>query len=184
MREPLEFLCISQSEVERVVTIRSSGTTGQPKRVFFNRADLDSTVDFFQHGMSTLIEAGQRVFILMPGRSPGSVGDLLIDGLGRMGATRIVDGPVRDADAALDQILAHQSHCLVGIPVQVLSLVRHPKSLCIPYGSIRSVLLSTDYVPESIVDNIERTWGCTVYQHYGMTEMGYGGGVECSAHEG
>ena len=74
--------------------------------------------------------------------------------------------------------------CLVGIPVQVLSLVRHPKSARIPRGFIRSVLLSTDYVPESIVADIQRTWGCRVYQHYGMTEMGYGGGVECDAHDG
>lgn len=45
-------------------------------------------------------------------------------------------------------------------------------------------MLSTDYVPVSIVDDIERTWGCKVYQHYGMTEMGYGGAVECSVHDG
>jgi phenylacetate-coenzyme A ligase PaaK-like adenylate-forming protein len=183
-RDPLAFLCISQSEVERAVTIRSSGTTGQPKRVFFNKEDLESTVDFFRHGMSTLVEAGQRVLILLPGRLPGSVGDLLVEGLARMGATGIVHGPVRDPEDAMDKILAHRAECLVGIPVQVLSLVRHPKSARIPYGSIHSVLLSTDYVPESIVAAIERTWGCTVYQHYGMTEMGYGGGVECGAHDG
>ena len=81
MRDPLEFLCISQSDVERVVTISSSGTTGQPKRVFFNRANLESTVDFFQHGMATLVEVGQRVLILMPWGSPGSVG-----GFARRGA--------------------------------------------------------------------------------------------------
>jgi phenylacetate-coenzyme A ligase PaaK-like adenylate-forming protein len=46
------------------------------------------------------------------------------------------------------------------------------------------VLLSTDYVPASLVENIQRSWGCRVYQHYGMTEMGYGGGVECDAHAG
>jgi phenylacetate-CoA ligase len=184
MRDPLEFLCISQSEVERVVTIRSSGTTGQPKRVFFDKADLELTVDFFRRGMSTLVEAGQRVLILLPGRLPGSVGELLVEGLARMGATGIVHGPVRDPEDAMDKILAHRAECLVGIPIQVLSLVRHPKSARIPYGSIHSVLLSTDYVPESIVAAIERTWGCTVYQHYGMTEMGYGGGVECGVHDG
>jgi phenylacetate-CoA ligase len=184
MRNPLEFLCISQSEVERVVTVRSSGTTGQPKRVFFDKADIEPIVDFFRHGMSTLVQAGQRVLILMPGRLPGSVGELLVEGLARMGAAGFVYGPVRDPDDAIDEILAHRADCLVGIPVQVLSLVRHPKSARIPYGSIHSVLLSTDFVPESIVAAIERTWGCTVYQHYGMTEMGYGGGVECDAHDG
>jgi phenylacetate-coenzyme A ligase PaaK-like adenylate-forming protein len=72
----------------------------------------------------------------------------------------------------------------VGIPVQILALVRHPRSGLIPKNFIHSVLLSTDYAPASIVADIERTWGCSVYQHYGMTEMGYGGGVECDAHAG
>ena len=182
--DPLEFLCVSQSDVARVVTIRSSGTTGQPKRVFFDKADLELTVDFFQHGMSTLVQAGQHVLILMPGGLPGSVGDLLVAGLARMGAVGIVHGPVQDPEDAIDEILAHRAECLVGIPVQTLSLVRHPKSARIPPGSIHSVLLSTDYVPESIVAEIQRAWGCRVYQHYGMTEMGYGGGVECDAQDG
>jgi phenylacetate-CoA ligase len=183
-RDPLEFLCVSHTEVARVVTIRSSGTTGLPKRLFFTEADLESTVDFFQHGMSTLVQAGQRVLILMPGGLPGSVGDLLVKGLDRMGAKGIDYGPVRDPKDAIEAILAYQVECLVGIPVQVLSLVRHPESKRIPKGFIRSVLLTSDYVSVSIVEDIERTWGCNVYQHYGMTEMGYGGGVECDAREG
>jgi len=53
------------------------------------------------------------------------------------------------------------------------------QSARIPYGCIRSVLLSTDDVPVSMVDDIEGVWSCNVNQHYGMTEMGYGSGVEC-----
>jgi phenylacetate-CoA ligase len=183
-RDPLEFLCVSHQEVARVVTIRTSGTTGMPKRLFFSEDDLESTVEFFQHGMSTLVQTGQRVLILMPGELPGSVGDLLVKGLDRLGVKGIVHGPVRDPGDAIAEILARRADCLVGIPVQVLSLVRHPQSARVPREFIRSVLLSTDYVPSSLVEDIQRDWGCRVYQHYGMTEMGYGGGVECDAHAG
>jgi phenylacetate-coenzyme A ligase PaaK-like adenylate-forming protein len=31
---------------------------------------------------------------------------------------------------------------------------------------------------------VAEVWGCPVFEHYGMTEMGLGGGVQCSAHEG
>jgi phenylacetate-coenzyme A ligase PaaK-like adenylate-forming protein len=31
---------------------------------------------------------------------------------------------------------------------------------------------------------LENTWGCKVFNHYGATEMGLGGGVECEAHRG
>lgn len=46
------------------------------------------------------------------------------------------------------------------------------------------MLLSTDHVPSTIVKVIEDTWGCDVYNHYGMTEMGLGGGVDCRARNG
>ncbi len=183
-RDPLELLGVSQAQVARVVTLRSSGTSAPPKRLFFNQADLELTVDFFHHGMSGLVQAGQRVVILMPGAAPESVGALLAEGLARMGAVGIVHGPVRDPEAAAAAILAEQADCLVGIPVQILGLARHTGSARIPRGLIRSVVLSTDYVPAAIVAAVERRWGCDVYQHYGMSEMGYGGGLECTAHEG
>jgi phenylacetate-CoA ligase len=75
--DPLSFLCVSQGEINRVVTLPTSGTTGEPKRVFFTEADQELTIDFFQIGMSTMVEPGDRVLILLPGQRPGSVGDLL-----------------------------------------------------------------------------------------------------------
>jgi len=38
-------------------------------------------------------------------------------------------------------------------------------------GSKKSVLLSTDYIPRAIIFELQRVWGCDVFQHYGMTEM-------------
>jgi len=182
--DPFDFLAVSQSAVARVVTLRSSGTTGPPKRLFFSTADLERTVDFFYHGMSTLVGPGQRVLILMPGEQPGSVGQLLVEGLDRLGAAGMVHGPVLDLGAAVDAVLTHRPDCLVGIPVQVLAMARHPRGARIPRGLVRSVLLSTDYVPEAIVEALEEAWGCRVFEHYGMTEMGYGGGVACEARDG
>jgi phenylacetate-coenzyme A ligase PaaK-like adenylate-forming protein len=71
-------------------------------------------------------------------------------------------------------------NALVGIPTQVLSLARRGGGSVAP----KSVLLSTDYVPDAITNELRRIWGCDVYNHYGMTEMGFGGGVECRAHFG
>ncbi len=70
---------------------------------------------------------------------------------------------------------------LVGLPVQALSLARHS-----PKGKtgVRGALLTADHVPDAITHELRATWGCEVFNHYGMTEMGYGGGVECEAHFG
>jgi phenylacetate-CoA ligase len=176
-QDPLQFLCVSQSDVNRVVTLRTSGTTGEPKRIYFTGEDQALTVDFFHVGMSTLVGAGDRVLILLPGERPGSVGDLLAAGLRRLGVHGIVYGPVQNYPEALEIMALERIDALVGIPLQVLALARIGRGKAPP----RSVLLSTDYVPVSISKELRRIWGCEVYTHYGMTEMGFGGGVECKA---
>jgi phenylacetate-CoA ligase len=179
---PFEFLCVRQDEVERIVTLPTSGTTGPPKRIHFTADDQELTRDFFHWGMSTMVEAGDRVLILLPGSLPGSVGDLLNDGLARMGVEGIPHGPVTDSQHTLEVICKERVTALVGIPVQVLWLAQlsaaqgtyRPKT-------VKSVLLSTDRVPQVVATTIEKAWGCAVYNHYGMTEMGLGGGVDCRA---
>jgi phenylacetate-CoA ligase len=184
-RSGLQMLCVSQSEIQRVVTLQTSGTSGEPKRIFFTLQDQELTIDFFQHGMSTFTGPGDRVLILLPGGKPGSLGDLLAKGLVRMGVQAIPYGPVHDP---LDAIHAMQSNgvtCMVGAPTHILAMARFWKGL---EGSgklcLHSVLLSTDYVPRAIIEAIEETWNCKVFNHYGMTEMGLGGGVECQARRG
>ncbi|MGI6732128.1 MAG: phenylacetate--CoA ligase family protein [Anaerovoracaceae bacterium] len=49
---------------------------------------------------------------------------------------------------------------------------------------MRTVLLSTEFIPESTVRFIEEAWGIRVFEHYGMTEMGLGGAVSCWVLEG
>lgn len=180
-RSPLQFVCVSQDEIRRVVTLQSSGTTGQPKRFFFTADDQELTIDFFGAGMSTLTQPGDRVLILLPGELPGSVGDLLRLGLMRRGMEPIPYGPVRDSLDVLGVIHEKKVDCLVGSPTQVLGLARRWQPC---WHKPRTILLSTDYVSKAIVDVLEQTWNCEVFNHYGATEMGLGGGVECEAHAG
>ncbi len=178
---PLRFVCVSQDEIQRVVTLQSSGTTGEPKRIYFTAEDQELTVDFFGVGMSTLTEPGERVLIFLPGETPGSVGDLLRMGLARVGRVPLAYGPIRDPFHALERMESQQADCLVGSPTQMLGLARR---WGLGHKAPRTVLLSTDYVPMAIVRELERVWGCEVFNHYGATEMGLGGGVECAAHRG
>ncbi len=180
--QSLQLLCVSQSDVARVVTLQT--WEARPKRLYFTDKDLELTIDFFHHGMSGIVHPGQRVLILMPGERPGSVGDLLVRALARMNVEGIVHGLVQDAERTIEEILEKRVDCLVGIPVQVLSLARHREGARIPAGQIKSVLLSADYVAQAIVDEVAQVWGCQVFEHYGMTEMGLGGGVQCWVQEG
>lgn len=179
------FICVSQNEINRIVTLQTSGTTSQPKRIFFTKEDQDLTIDFFHNGMATLVEPGDKVLILMPGQKPGSVGDLLKKGLERLGVESYIYGPVDNVNEVLKIITEKNINSLVGLPQQVFALAKYYK-----YNkntdpiSLKSILLSADYVPNSIIDELKKVWNCQVYEHYGMTEMGLGGGVACDAFEG
>ena len=180
----MRMLCTSQDDIERVVTLQSSGTSGVPKRLFFTAEDLELTVDFFRHGMMTMVEAGDTVIVFLPGELPGSVGNLLAGALGSIGVKTVIWGPIRDLAAARSEILRHEAPCLIGIPTQILALARGEGADVIAKGWVKSVLLSTDYVSTAIRDELEKLWQCRVFAHYGMTETGLGGGVECEARDG
>jgi len=176
-----DFLCVSQSQVARLVTMQTSGTTGAPKRLHFTAQDLECTIDFFHHGIGTFTEPGQRVLAFLPGKRPGSVGDLLARGLERLGAKARIFGPVLDPQAALEVLLDFSPQVVVGLPVQMLGLARlDPEA----GRSIQAALLVSDHVAGSVTHAVENAWNCRVFTHWGMTETGLGGGVECEARAG
>lgn len=146
--------------------------------LLYNNGEL--TIDFFDFGMRNLVDPSDRVLILLPGTRSGSVGDLLRIGLERMGAHPIPYGPVFYPEDAINVAVEYNATSMVGIPTHVLSMARSIKGNALK-SKIKSVLLSTDYVPAAICQVLEKTWGCNVFNHYGMTEMGLGGGVQCSA---
>ena len=182
---PLDLVCVRQDDVDRIVTLPTSGTTGAPKRVFFTADDQELTRDFFHHGMSTFVSPGDRVLILLPGSLPGSVGALLEEGLARMEVTGIQHGPVSDPAHTLRVMATEKATALVGIPVQVLGLAKLAvEERNRTASTLHSVLLSTDRMPFAVAQVIGKAWGCAVYDHYGTTEMGLGGGVDCGALSG
>lgn len=180
----LDMLCVSQSQIARVVSLFPPGSATEPKRLYFTDPDIELTIDFFHHGMTTLTRPNSRVLILMPGKTPGSLGDLLRKALSRMDCEGHIYGLVNDSDNAMEVLLDFRPQTIVGLPGQMLELARHPKSDQVVSGSIHSILLSAEYVPASIVVELQHVFETSVFEHYGMTEMGLGGGVQCEAKSG
>ncbi|MGD9246495.1 MAG: AMP-binding protein [Desulfobacteraceae bacterium] len=183
-KDPLAFLCVSQSAVERVVTLPTRCAAEQPKRLFFSAADLELAVDFFHHGFSAGVAPEQRMLILMPCRSPNSAGDLLSKGVARLPAHPVGHGPVDSPEVVVEALLRHDIDCLVGVPSEMAALGRYAGAAGIRPGQIRSIWLGTQNTRRSLAGEIERSWGCPVFQHYGAAEMCPGGGVQCTARDG
>lgn len=171
--------CVSQSVVARIITMYTSGSTGKPKRFCFTQTDLAATREFFSRGMASFVGKTDRVLVLLPFETEASVGDLLI--------TTLIDGgiaaegfwPPMDFSTVTEQIVKKKITSLVGLPQHLLTV-----SYCVPHGQIKTMLLCSDYAPESLRSKIEKNCGCETFLHYGATESGLGGAVECSAHCG
>lgn len=178
------MLCVSQDAVARIITMHSSGTTGAPKRLFFTAEDLDHTLDFFHLGMQQMVAPGQSVAILLPGATPDSTGHLLARALERFQVSSHIVGLVTQPEVAARTLARLRPDTLVGFPVQILAIARMAEFLGLSLGKIRSVLLSSDYVPQSLCTELHALLGCEIFTHYGTTETGLGGGVDCLAHNG
>jgi phenylacetate-coenzyme A ligase PaaK-like adenylate-forming protein len=182
----LSMLCVPQKEVSRIVTLNTSGSAGNPKRIYFTEEDQELTVDFFRYGMRIMVDETDLFLILLPCERPGSVGDLLRRGLARGGTASIPYGPIPRNDASADEavlslIRERKATSMVGGPVEIARLARSGPDCA---ASVRSVLLSTEYVSDENRRIIEESWDCKVFEHYGTTESGLGGAMACPVREG
>lgn len=187
-KHPDEFLATSQDEIERVVSVPSSGTSGPGKRIFYTPGDLERTIHFFGLGMCNLIHPGETALILLPGERPDSVGRLLAKSLKSIGAKALLPGLMDNDTHSPNSILklfnTQDIHCIIGTPAHVHVLAAHWTHRMLPRNKVRSVLLCWDTIPKTLVHFINRAFGCQTFQHWGMVETGLGGAVECTHHSG
>lgn len=172
------MICCSAGQIQRIVSMYTSGTTAQAKRIAFTQSDLWNTIAFFHHGMNTLCNTGDTVMIFMPGNAPDGLCDLLSRGLQCFNTEPKVYGIIQDYDDAAN-VCEKNADVFVGIPVQMRRL-----ALLHPELKPRRVLLSADYCAPAVIHTIARKWCCEVYVHYGLTESGLGCAVETPARIG
>lgn len=173
------FHCVSQSKVARIVTLHTTGSTGKPKRYAFTESDLQKTSDFFFQGMKNLVSYSDRVLVLMPYETEESVGELLIKALDAGGIYACGLWPPTDIEAVAQLIKSKKISSVVGLPQHLLALSEE-----VPKGQLKTMLLASDYAPQPLRVRIENYCGCKTFLHYGATESGLGGAVECECHNG
>ena len=156
---PGKFLLTSQSEVSRVISGATSGTTGPAKRVFYTEKDTEQTVGFFAAGISEMLAPGERCFIAFPFTGPFGLGDLIAQAVERLGGIPIKAGFGQSWGEMLALLEETRPETYIGFPVTLLSLIRL-------YGEnfpICRALVSGDACPKGVMEELEKALGSKVY---------------------
>ena len=177
---PGKFLLTSQSEVSRVISGATSGTTGPAKRVFYTETDTERTIGLFTAGISEMLAAGEKCFIAFPFTGPFGLGDLIAQAVERLGGVPVRAGFGQPWGEMLALLEETRPETYIGFPVTLLSLIRLFGENC----PIRRALVSADACPAGVMAELEKALGSRLYPHYGSRECGLGGAVTCSAFEG
>ena len=177
---PGRFLVTSQSEVSRVISGATSGTTGPAKRVFYTQADTENTIGLFTAGISEMLTAGEKCFIAFPFTGPFGLGDLIAQAVEWLGGIPVRAGFGQTWGEMLALLEETKAETYIGFPVTLLSLIRL-------YGDnfpVKRALVSGDACPAGVMEELEKSLGSKLYPHYGSRECGLGGAVTCPAFEG
>ncbi len=177
---PGKFLLTSQSEVSRVISGATSGTTGLAKRVFYTQRDTEHTVGFFAAGIAEMLHPKEKCLIAFPFTGPFGLGDLIAKAVEQLGGIPVKAGFGQTWGELAALVKETQPETYIGFPVPLLSLIRI-------YGDsfpIRRALVSADACPEGVMTALEEALGSKLYPHYGSRECGLGGAVTCEAFEG
>lgn len=177
---PGQFLLTSQSEISRVISGATSGTTGKAKRVFYTRMDTENTVGFFAAGIAEMLSPGETCLIGFPFTGSFGLGDLIAKAVESLGGHPLAAGNGWTWGSLVDLLRQQQPQTFIGFPATLLGLGRI-------YGEnfpIRRALISGDACPPGVMDTLETLLGNPLFPHYGSRECGLGGAVTCPAHQG
>lgn len=167
------FLCEPRKSLSRITSLRTSGSTGEPKRICFTENDLANMVHFFSCRIVPVIGSGKRLLIMMSNSTYGSIADLLKKGTEKAGFPAEIIGSVTDTAQAAS--LIKDGDAIVGLPADIFALANL-------YPALRpaSVLLSADFAAPRLLEKIRNNWHCRIYTHYGLTETCFGCAVQCA----
>ena len=156
------LLLTLQSEIRRVLSDATSGTTGTAKRVFYTKGDCENTVRLFMAGLSELVFPGSVTMICMPFSGPYGLGELIAEAIERLGARLLKLGCMLSYGEFKEVMDRARPDTFIGMPVQLLSVLR----VC-GKGSLERALVSGDACPASVLRCCEELLGTKLFPHYG-----------------
>jgi phenylacetate-CoA ligase len=189
--EPNRLLCVSLTEIDRMFTRVTSGTTGNPKRISFSRDDLETMTDSMAPVMETPLSLcaidpkGCRVQIFLANGSALSQVHLVAKGVEKMGGIPASGDIFASTEDQIGSILEAKPTMLMGSATRIYRITQEARQfLDLPSLGVKVLFITSEYLSPAMRRHLADFWQAEAFHHYGMTETGLVGAIECSAHDG
>jgi phenylacetate-coenzyme A ligase PaaK-like adenylate-forming protein len=182
--KPNFFLCVSQSEILRSYVVET--LDGRSKQISFSLGELEhvtgAVASFFR---SIGAVEGTRVGIVFPPEYEWGIPDLLTRAARDCRAdVQLIDQ--NDLDAQMSAIGSFQPNLIVGSAQQLFFLSALRQKAEAP-SFLNGIVPCHGCVPYIFSEKAKRmvteSWGTKVYEHFGITEMGFNVAVGCGRSE-
>jgi phenylacetate-coenzyme A ligase PaaK-like adenylate-forming protein len=188
---PYQLLCVPLSKVTRIFTLNTSGTSGQPKKVFFTLNDVERIAETVAAIINTVVSCsgltaqGSAIQIFLPNGTPVSQRNLVAKGVEKLGAFPVAGDTAATTQEQIQSIEAAKPIMLLGSASRIYRLTQEARQFHRLSGTgVKIVLITSEYLSPGMRKNLEDFWEAQVYHHYGMTEAGLAVAIECPAHNG
>jgi phenylacetate-CoA ligase len=188
---PYKLLSVSLTKIGRVFTRVTSGTSSQPKKVFFTGNDLEIITDGMAAIMNTALSSsglaaqGCVIQIFLANGTPVSQVNLVAKGVEKMGSLPVVGDITADTEEQIEAIKGARPVMLMGSAFRIYRITQEARqSHDLAKIGVKIIFITSEYLSPSMRRNLGDFWKAEVYHHYGMTEAGLAAAIECQAHDG
>lgn len=175
-----EFLCMSQRYVERPISFYSSGTTGIRKRMFYSFEDTKRIKAFIGIAMNSIADTDDtRILSLMTNTNGRGASSVYVASVQDRGMEAFAGNMEDGAEEILRTSVENRCNVWFG---DIGTIFRTAKELegkvALDSLGIKLLYVTMGNISQPVRKYLEKTFGCPVITHYGLTEVGWGFAIE------
>lgn len=181
-QNPKNFLAVPESDITAIHF--SAGTTGNQKRIYLNKFDLNRLI--FSYSLSLLLRGltSEDVAQIMYGFGIWQLGALFEDAFHHLGITCLPTGNHINFQEQQEFIEEFGTTVLVGTPTYVYNFALASELSPESKAKMKVIFLGGEGLSQKQRQTIEEKLGGEVFLGYGLMEFGGVGGAECAVHSG
>lgn len=184
---PYQFLCVSQSKILRGFTVEEFFEPS--RRIFFTENELKEIIEAVAVGLKmTGLKTGSFVQIVYPWEPTWGLPHIVERGVQLGGGKPVVALDLK-FEKQVKEIEKNKPSMIIGPNPYLREFTGWAKDrFDLRRLNVKTLVLSRgcDFFPfsESIRKELEESWGCKVFDHYGVTEASFTLALECLEQNG